>query len=132
MASLDQSSSEPPSKHVESNRAELPDKLKADIEELSCPDLAGVRVHTNSSEPARLDAMAYAQGDEIHLGPGQEKHLPHETWHVVQEHRGRVSTTGQGPRKIVVNDDKSLEQEADAMGAQADAIPKERRRAEDE
>ena len=30
------------------------------------------------------DALAYAQGSDIHLAPGQEQHLPHEAWHVVQ------------------------------------------------
>ena len=26
---------------------------------------------------------------DIHLGPGQEKHLPHEAWHVVQQKQGQ-------------------------------------------
>ncbi|MEL6127089.1 MAG: DUF4157 domain-containing protein, partial [Pseudomonadota bacterium] len=37
--------------------------------------------------------MAYAQGSNIHLGPGQDQHLPHEAWHVVQQRQGRVPTT---------------------------------------
>jgi hypothetical protein len=47
-------------------------------------DLSDVRVHRNSSKPAQLNALPYAQGNDIHLGPGQEQHLPHEAWHVVQ------------------------------------------------
>ncbi|MEM7041075.1 MAG: DUF4157 domain-containing protein [Bacteroidota bacterium] len=35
-------------------------------------------------------AHAYDQGTDIHIGPGQEKHLPHEAWHVVQQKQGRV------------------------------------------
>ena len=34
-----------------------------------------VKVHYNSSQPAQLNALAYAQGSDIHIGPGQEKHL---------------------------------------------------------
>ena len=38
---------------------------------------------------------AYTQGSDIHLGPGQEQHLPHEAWHVVQQKQGRVTATTQ-------------------------------------
>ncbi len=34
---------------------------------------------------ASIQAEAYAQGSDIHVGSGQEKHLPHEAWHVVQQ-----------------------------------------------
>jgi len=81
--------------------------------------MSGVRVHRNSSKPAALQAHAYAQGQDIHLGPGQEKHLPHEAWHVVQQAQGRVRPTMQMKAGIPVNDDASLEREADLMGRQA-------------
>ncbi|HAP61901.1 MAG TPA: hypothetical protein DCR93_21180, partial [Cytophagales bacterium] len=32
-------------------------------------------------------------GTDIHLAPGQQKHLPHEAWHVVQQKQGRVKPT---------------------------------------
>jgi len=50
-------------------------------------------VHYNSDKPAQLQAHAYAQGTDIHLASGQEKHLPHEAWHVVQQKQGRVKPT---------------------------------------
>jgi len=78
-----------------------------------------VKVHRNSSKPAQLQAHAYAQGTDIHIGPGQEKHLPHEAWHVVQQKQGRVKATMQLKGKEKVNDDVGLEKEADAMGAKA-------------
>lgn len=56
----------------------LPNQLKAGIEHLSGMDLSDVRVHYNSSTPASLNAHAYAQGTDIHIASGQEKHLPHE------------------------------------------------------
>jgi len=37
-----------------------------------------VQVHYNSGKPAQLNALAYAQGTDIHVAPRQEKHLPHE------------------------------------------------------
>jgi hypothetical protein len=78
-----------------------------------------VRVHYNSSQPAQLNALAYAQGSEIHVAPGQEQHLPHEAWHVVQQAQGRVRPTLQLKDGVPVNDDVGLEREADVMGAKA-------------
>jgi hypothetical protein len=79
----------------------------------------GVRVHYGSNAPAQLGAYAYAQGNQIHVAPGQEKHLPHEAWHVVQQKQGRVRPTIQLASGTPVNDDDALENEADVMGARA-------------
>ncbi|MDO7883977.1 eCIS core domain-containing protein [Hymenobacter cheonanensis] len=103
------------------NRTGLPDKLKAGVESLSGHSLDDVKVHYNSAKPAQLQAHAYAQGPDIHLGPGQEKHLPHEAWHVVQQKQGRVRPTRQ-LKKTSINDSTSLESEATAMGAKASRI----------
>lgn len=96
----------------------LPGDLKAGIESLSGMDMSGVTVHRNSSQPAQLNALAYAQGNDIHLAPGQDQHLAHEAWHVVQQRQGRVRPTMQ-LQGVSVNDDESLEKEADAMGDRA-------------
>ncbi|MFY2564310.1 DUF4157 domain-containing protein [Corallococcus terminator] len=82
--------------------------------------LDDVQVHYNSSQPAQLQALAYAQGTDIHLAPGQERNLPHEAWHVVQQAQGRVSPTRQ-TQGVALNDDSALEAEADRMGARAAA-----------
>lgn len=113
------SSSPPPPAGASPNHTGLPDQLKAGLEALSGMDLSSVRVHRNSAKPAQLNALAYAQGTDIHLGPGQEKHLPHEAWHVVQQAQGRVKATTQMKTGVPINDDKVLEAEADAMGAKA-------------
>lgn len=102
----------------EPNQTGMPDALKGGIETLSGMDMSDVRVHRNSSQPAQLNALAYAQGNDVHLGPGQEQHLPHEAWHVVQQRQGRVAPTLQ-MAGVAVNDDVGLEQEADVMGAKA-------------
>lgn len=107
-----------PSVQRQANQTGMPDQLKNGIEKLSGMDMSGVRVHRNSSEPAKVGAHAYTQGSTIHLGPGQERHLPHEAWHVVQQAQGRVKPTGT-VAGMPLNDDKSLESEADTMGASA-------------
>ncbi|MFS2108567.1 DUF4157 domain-containing protein [Sphingomonas sp. Sphisp140] len=104
------------------NRTGLPDGLKNGIETLSGIALDDVRVHRNSSQPARLQAHAFAQGNDIHLAPGKERHLPHEAWHVVQQKQGRVGATMRAGN-VPVNDDGALENEADAMGARAARAP---------
>ena len=101
------------------NNTGLPDGLKSGVESLSSVSLGNVRVHYNSSRPAQLDALAYAQGSDIHVAPGQERHLPHEAWHVVQQAQGRVKPTLQMKGGVPVNDDAGLEREADVMGAKA-------------
>jgi hypothetical protein len=101
------------------NRTGLPDRLKAGVEALSGLAMDDVRVHRDSSAPARHGALAYTQGSDIHLGPGQERHLPHEAWHVVQQKRGQVRATAQLKGGVPLNDDAALEREADANGAQA-------------
>jgi hypothetical protein len=104
------------------NRTGLPDGLKSGVEALSGLSMDDVRVHRNSSAPAKLGALAYAQGSDIHLGPGQDRHLPHEAWHVVQQKQGRVRATMQMKDGIGVNDDSGLEREADLTGSRAAAM----------
>lgn len=97
----------------------MPDGLKTRVEQLSGISLDHVRVHYNSDKPAEVGALAYAQGTDIHIGPGQEQHLPHEAWHVVQQAQGRVKPTKQMKGSFQVNDDQGLEREADVMGQKA-------------
>jgi hypothetical protein len=101
------------------NKTGLPESLKTGMENLSGLSLDDVKVHRNSDKPAKLEAHAYAQGSDIYLGAGQEKHLPHELGHVVQQKEGRVKPTKQLKGKVAVNDDFGLEKEATQMGAKA-------------
>ena len=55
------------------NNTGMPDNLKAGIESLSGFSMDDVRVHYNSSKPATVQALAYTQGTDIHVAPGQEK-----------------------------------------------------------
>ena len=100
------------------NNTGMPDNLKAGIESLSGFSMDDVRVHYNSSKPATVQALAYTQGTDIHVAPGQEKHLPHEAWHVAQQMAGRVSPT-MNINGMPVNDNAALEHEADVMGEKA-------------
>jgi len=104
------------------NNTGLPDNLKSGIENLSGMSMDHVKIHYNSSQPAQLNALAYAQGSDIHVAPGQEQHLPHEAWHVVQQAQGRVKPTMQMKGGVPVNDNKGLEHEADVMGGRALSI----------
>ena len=96
----------------------LPAPLKSGVESLSGMSMDHVRVHYNSAKPAQLNAHAYTQGSDIHVAPGQEKHLAHEAWHVVQQAQGRVQPTTQ-MAGMGVNANPGLEAEADSMAAQA-------------
>ncbi|HAS42725.1 MAG TPA: hypothetical protein DCS93_19750 [Microscillaceae bacterium] len=106
------------------NKTGLPNNLKSGIESLSGYSMDDVNVFYNSGKPAQLKAHAQAQANNIHVAPGQEKHLAHEAWHVVQQKQGRVKPTIQlkGKNPVAINDDQALEKEADIMGAKAEAI----------
>lgn len=103
------------------NNTGLPDNLKAGVESLSGFSMDDVKVHYNSSQPATVQALAYTQGMDIHVAPGQERHLPHEAWHVAQQLAGRVEPTTE-VGGMPVNDNIGLEHEADVMGARANSL----------
>jgi hypothetical protein len=100
------------------NKTGMPDNLKNGVEQLSGLDMGDVKVHYNSSKPAQVQAHAYTQGTDIHVAPGQEKHLGHEAWHVAQQKQGRVQPNTE-VAGMPVNDNPGLEHEADVMGGKA-------------
>ena len=105
----------------QTNRTGLPDNVKRGVEYLSGVDISDVRVKYNSPEPAKVNALAFAQGNNIHVAPRQEKHIAHEAWHTVQQKQGRVKATKSVSGKSI-NDSHSLEREADIMGKRASVI----------
>ncbi|WP_438031072.1 eCIS core domain-containing protein [Sorangium sp. So ce233] len=108
------------------NLTGIPSPVKAKMEAAFGTDFSGVRVHPSSSRAVALGALAYTQGSEIHVAPGQwapettrgQELLGHELAHVVQQRAGRVRATAQY-KGIKLNDAPALEAEADAMGARA-------------
>ncbi|TDK47932.1 eCIS core domain-containing protein [Algoriphagus formosus] len=104
-----------PSLQRKENKTGLPDDLKSGIENLSGYSLDDVKVHYNSDQPSQLQAYAFAQGTDIHLASGQEKHLPHEAWHVVQQKQGRVKATMQMKAGPENNDNAILKKAADLL-----------------
>ena len=94
------------------NLTGIPTQMKLDFEQRSGMSFDDVRVHYNSEKPAQFHALAYTRGDQIYIGPGQERSLSHELGHVIQQKAGRVRPTrwicGQP-----VNDQPELEREAD-------------------
>jgi hypothetical protein len=101
------------------NETGLPNNLKEGIENLSGYSMDDVKVHYNSPRPAQLHAHAYTQGSDVHIAPGQDKHLPHEAWHVVQQKQGRVKPTIRLKGVGNVNIEDALETEAEIMGTKA-------------
>lgn len=102
----------------------IPDTVKTKYENLSGFSFDDVRVHYNSEKPAQLQALAYTQGNQVYVGPGQERHLGHELGHVVQQKQGRVRPTIQ-LQSQPVNDDVTLEAEADNLEKKAGSPEKD-------
>lgn len=108
------------------NQTGMPDDVKQRMEDSFQTDFSSVRVHPDSSKAPEVGALAFTQGTDIHFAPGQFKPdtssgqqlLGHELTHVVQQAEGRVPVTGE-IGGMALNDDASLEHEADVLGAKA-------------
>jgi hypothetical protein len=100
----------------------IPSGLRERVEGASGVSMRGVQVHYNSPKPDEVQALAYTAGSHVHIAPGQERNLPHELWHVVQQRQQRVSSTT-AANGMPINDDPGLEREADVMGARLQREP---------
>lgn len=108
------------------NRTQMPEDIQTKMENAFGADFSKVQVHSNDTSAKEMGALAYAHGNNIHFAPGQYNPssgkglelIGHELTHVVQQRQGRVAATTQ-TKGVAVNDDFSLEQEADRMGRYA-------------
>ncbi|MEO0473933.1 MAG: DUF4157 domain-containing protein [Bacteroidota bacterium] len=104
----------------------MPPQVQTKMESALDADFSDVKIHANSAKAPEVGALAYTQGSDIHFAPGQFKPqtsagqqlLGHELTHVVQQREGRVQPTTE-IGGMPVNDDPSLEKEADDKGNQA-------------
>lgn len=96
------------------NLTGIPTQMKLDFEQRSGLSFDDVRVHYNSDKPAQLQALAYTQGTQVYIGPGQERHLKHELGHVVQQKNGDVRPTCY-INGLPINDQDYLERKADTL-----------------
>ena len=94
-----------------SNLTGIPTQMKMDFECRSGLSFDDVRVHYNSDKPARLGALAYTQGTQVYMGPGQNRNLRHELVHVVQQKQGMVKPTST-KNNLWFNEETQLEEQA--------------------
>ena len=108
----------------DSGGSPLPGLLRRKMELAFAADFSEVRVHQGPDAQA-LSALAFTQGREVHFAPGQynpssaegQKIIGHELAHVVQQQSGKVARPQGGG--VPINDDASLEAEADRQAQQA-------------
>ena len=98
------------------NMTGIPTQMKLDFERRSGLSFDDVRVHYNSDKPRKIGALAYTQIPQVHIGPGQERHLRHELGHVVQQKQGIVRPTT-WINGLPVNDSPGLEHDADRISS---------------
>jgi hypothetical protein len=103
----------------------LPARVQARMERTLGADFSAVRIH-EGPRATEMGALAFTQGTDLHFAPGQyNPHSPdglemigHELTHVLQQKQGRVRARTQ-LRGVGLNEDSSLEHEADTLGARA-------------
>lgn len=105
------------------NNTGIPLQMKEKFENLSGFSFDDVKVHYNSDKPAQLQALAYTQGNQVYVAPGQERHLGHELGHVVQQKQGVVKPT-MNINRTLINDDPLLEADANRKTIQCATIAK--------
>lgn len=94
------------------NLTGIPTQMKLDFEQRSGLSFDDVRVHYNSDKPRKIGALAYTQGNQVHVGPGQERHLRHELGHVVQQKSFNITPT-KYMQGVAINDARIYEKTAD-------------------
>ena len=103
------------------NLTGIPTQMKLDFEHRSGLSFDDVRVHYNSDKPRKIGALAYTQIPQVHIGPGQERHLRHELGHVVQQKRGIVRPTT-WINGLPVNDSPELEHSASELSLPIECV----------
>lgn len=120
--------SENTSIQMKSTKGNLPEAVQTKMESSMGADFSGVNIQTNSKSAQDVGALAYTQGSDVHFAPGQFKPdtkggqelIGHELAHVIQQKAGRVKAN-KSVGNMPVNDNTSLEKEADVAGAKAAA-----------
>ncbi|WP_309120032.1 DUF4157 domain-containing protein [Paenibacillus sp.] len=115
------------SKAIQRKSNGIPEPVLQKMEASFGASFEGVNIHVGG-EASEVGALAYTQGSDIHFAPGQyrpdtksgQELLGHELAHVVQQREGRVQPTAE-VAGVPLNDEKSLEAEADRLGAKAAA-----------
>ena len=104
---------------------ELPSDLRSKMERSFKTSLGGVRLREDPSA-MDLDALAYTRGADITVAPGHyqphsgsgQRLIAHEMVHVLQQRADRVPSPPPEDG-LPVNEDRSLEREADRLGRRA-------------
>ena len=116
----------PPSTSGKRNKS-LPSKLQSNMESSLGHDFSNVGIQTNSHKAVQMNARAFTQNEQIHFAPGEfnpsstsgQNLIGHEFTHIAQQRAGVVKPTKRMQKGVMVNDDRSLESEADTFGRKA-------------
>ncbi|MCC5944575.1 MAG: DUF4157 domain-containing protein [Bernardetiaceae bacterium] len=104
----------------------LPEQVQTKMESAFNTSFSDVKIHQNSSKASDIGAQAFTQGNNVHFAQAKfnpssqsgQQLIGHELSHVVQQREGKVKPTTQ-MKGVAINNDSSLEREADVQGAKA-------------
>lgn len=116
-----------PPKSTNTGTKKIPKTLQSNLETSLGQDFSNVTIHTNSSQAVQMNATAYTQNEQIHFAPGAfnpnatqgQDLIGHEFVHIAQQRAGVVQPTHTLQKGVAVNNNNSLESEADTLGKQA-------------
>lgn len=104
----------------------LPEDVQFKMESTFGENFSNVGIHENSKQADNLNALAFTQNENIYFASGKfdpkstqgKELIGHEFAHIAQQRQGKVKQTAQ-LKGLSINDDKNLENEADALGKKA-------------
>ena len=104
----------------------LPEDFQAKMESSFGEDFSNVKINKDSKEADELNALAFTQGNSIHFKKGEfdttsskgQELIAHELSHVVQQ-RNKIIDTTYRENNYNINDNLSLEKDADADAKKA-------------
>ncbi len=111
-------------KQQTSGSDKLPEEVQAKMENSFSQDFSNVNIHKDSSSAQDINAKAYTQGSDVHFAPGEynpsskegQELIGHELTHVVQQGQGKVGPGEIHGKGLEINQNVSLEKEADDAG----------------
>ncbi|MDR2572435.1 MAG: hypothetical protein LBD23_19365 [Oscillospiraceae bacterium] len=63
----------------------MDDDLKTDIDKTSDLAIDDVKPRYSFEKPIQLNEIAHTRANQVHIAPGQERHIEHDLSHVVEQ-----------------------------------------------
>lgn len=107
--------------HKGKARTEIPVQLKTRTEDSTRVPFNYVRANYNSDKPAKLDTLAYTNGNQVGISPGQKRYSAYDLRNAMQQKLNAVRASVRYEGNEAINTDVELERQSDVSGVRKNA-----------